>query len=299
MAVTLLTLPENCRNRILHFCLLQHTWVVVNSSKPTAPGLLRTCTQLRKEGTMMFYRENTFLLLLRNLALPQGHWIHGVAHVSNKPVITRVRERKGPPRSPQKWLSAFYNDRTRIQWTPFRPGSTLRSKHSLVNVLGYGFLIASVLKTQRRKIEGKGDDEEDKKRQRSAELVLEVWCETAKRARTLGEHLRGCDGEFYRRAMKSFDKYHYSPRNYSSLEGTQAKTTLEDAFGIIDIMQDDDWQVVQRVLEYWIQTMHVGSVQWLRASGGNVLVTGRCGPRRQDPHWLRSRETITRQERVV
>lgn len=99
--------------------------------------------------------------------------------------------------------------------------------------------------------------------------------------------------------MKSFDKYHYSPRNYSSLEGTQAKTTLEDAFGIIDIMQDDDWQVVQRVLEYWIQTMHVGSVQWLRASGGNVLVTGRCGPRRQDPHWLRSRETITRQERVV
>jgi hypothetical protein len=302
MAVTLLTMPEDCRNRILHFCLLQPTWVVVDSSKPDAPGLLRTCTQLRKEGTTMFYRENTFLLILENLALPQGHWIHWVAEVSNKPVITRIRERKEPPGSPQKWLSAFYNDKTRIQWVPFRPGSASRSRHPLVNVLRYGFLIASLLKAQRRKNEGAGDDEEDKQRQRSAELMLEVWCETAEtaeRSQTLRRYLRGCDKEFYTRTMESFDRYHYSPRNGFSPEGTHAKTMFEGAFGIIDIMQDDDWQVVQQVLGYWIQTVYTGSAQWLFAGGGKSVATERCGPRRQDPHWLRERKRTKRQERFA
>ncbi|KAM0699424.1 hypothetical protein Q7P36_000426, partial [Cladosporium allicinum] len=241
-AITLLTLPEHCRNRILHFCLLQHTRIIVESSKSAAPGLLRTCTQLRKEGIMMFYRENTFLLLLRDLALPQGHWIHGVAKVSNKAVITRIREQDKSPGSPLRWLSDFNNDKTRVQWVPFRPGSATRSKHPSLNALRYGFLIASVLKAQRREKEGK-DSEEDMKRQRSAELVLEVWCETAKRAQTLGRYLRGCDKEFYKRIMESFDKYHYSPRNHFSPESAQAKIVFEGAFGIIDIMQEDDWQV--------------------------------------------------------
>jgi hypothetical protein len=298
-AVTLLTLPGQCRNRILHFCLLQHMWVVVDSSKSDAPSLLRTCKQLRKEGTMMFYRENTFLLLLRNLALPQGHWIHSVAKVSNKPVITRIREQDKLPGSPLRWLSDFYNNETRIQWVPFRPGSAIRSKHTLVDVLRYGFLIASVLKAQRQKKEGTGRDEEDKRTQRSAELVLEVWCETAKRARTLGGYLRGCDKEFYKRIMELFDKYHYSPRNDFSLESTQAKIISEGAFGIIDIMQDDDWQVVQRVLRYWVQTMHMRSAQWLCTGGGKLLGTERRGPRRQNPHWLRERKGRTRQQRFV
>jgi hypothetical protein len=290
MAVTLLTLPEHCRNRILQFCLLQHMWVVVDPSKSDAPGLLRTCTQLRKEGTMMFYRENTFLLLLRNLALPQGHWIHGVAKVSNKPVITRIREQDKPPGSPLRWLSDFYNNETRIQWVPFRPFSAIRSRHPSVNVLRYGFLIASVLKAQRRKKEGTRRDEEDKKTQRSAELVLEVWCEMAKSAGILGRYLRGCDKDFYKRIMESFDRYHYSPRSHFSLDNTQARIIFEGAFGIIDIMQDDDWQVVQQVLGYWIQTIYMRSAQWLYASSGKLVGTERCGPRRQDPHWLRERK---------
>jgi hypothetical protein len=299
MVVALLTLPKDCRNRILHFCLLQHTWVVVKSSTSDAPGLLRTCTQLRKEGTMMFYRENTFLLLLRNLALPQGHWIHGVAEVSNKPVITRICEQNKSPGSPQRWLSDFYNDKTRIQWVSFRPGSATRSNHPSINVLRYGFLIASVLKAQSQEKEGKGSEEEENRRQRSADLVLEVWCETAKRARTLGGYLRGCDKEFYKRIMELFDKYHYSPRNDFSLESTQAKIISEGAFGIIDIMQDDDWQVVQRVLRYWVQTMHMRSAQWLCTGGGKLLGTERRGPRRQNPHWLRERKGRTRQQRFV
>jgi hypothetical protein len=248
---------------------------------------------------MMFYRENTFLLMLRSLALPQGHWIHEVAKVSSKPVITRILEQNEPPGSPQKWLSAFYNDKTRIKWVPFRPGSATRSKHSSVNVLRHGFLIASLLKGQRREKEGKGDDAEDKKRQRSAELVLEVWCETAKRARTLGRYLRGCDKVFYKRTMESFDKYHYSPRNDFSPDDTRAKTFFKGAFGIIDIMQDEDWQVVQQLLGYWIQTMYMGSARWLCASGGKVVMTERCGPRRQDRYWLRERKSIKREERFA
>jgi hypothetical protein len=300
MVVTLLTMPEDCRNRILHFCLLQHTRVVVDPSNSDAPGVLRTCTQLRKEGTMMFYRENTFLLMLKNLALPQGHWIHRVADISSKPVITRIREQRERPGSPQKWLSAFYNDQTRIRWLPFRPGSDTRSKHPLVNVVKHGFLIASLLKTQRPTKEGKGDDEEDKKMQRSAELALEVWCETAKRAGTLGHHLRGCGGkEFYRRTMESLDSYHYNPRNDLSLEGVRAQTIFEEAFGIVDIMQEDDWQVVQQVLRYWIQMIRRESPERLCAGDGKALATERIRPRRRDPYWLRACKRVTRGDRCV
>jgi hypothetical protein len=94
---------------------------------------------------MMFYRENTFLLILRTLALPQGYWIQEVADVSNKPIITRLRDRREHPSSLQKWGSAYYNGRTKIKWIPFRPGSETRSKHPLVNVLKHRFLLASLL----------------------------------------------------------------------------------------------------------------------------------------------------------
>jgi hypothetical protein len=299
MAVTLLTMAEDCRNRILHFCLLQHTWVVVDSTNSDAPGLLRTCTQLRKEGTTMFYKENKFLLMLKNLALPQGHWIHRVADVSNKPVITRIREQKEPPGSPRKWLSAFYNERTRIQWVPFRPGSTARSKHPLVNVLRHGFLIASTLKAQRREKEGK-DIEEDKRRQRSAELVLEVWCETAKRAGTLRHHLRGCESkEFYRRTMESFDNHHFNLRKDLSPEDARAKIIFEGAFGIVDIMQEDDWQVVQQVLRYWVQTVCGESAERLCVGDGKTLATERSGPRSRDRYCLRARKRMIRGYRCV
>jgi hypothetical protein len=238
----------------------------------------------------MFYKGNTFLLVLENLALPQGHWIHRVADVSNKPVITRIREQKEPPGSPRQWLSAFYNERTRIQWVPFRPGSAARSKHRLVNVLRHGFLIASLLKAQRREKEGM-DAEEDKRRQRSAELVLEVWCETAKRAGTLGHHLRGCESkEVYRRTMESLDSYHYNPRKDLSPEGTRAQIIFRGAFCIVDIMQDDDWQVVQQVLRYWIQTICRESAELLCAGNSKALAIGRSGPRRRAPYGLRARK---------
>jgi hypothetical protein len=298
MAVTFLTLPENCRNLILHFCLLQHKWVVVESSNCDAPGVLRTCTQLRNEGTMMFHRENTFLLMLRNPALPQGHWIHGVADVSKNPVITRIREQKEPPGSPQKWLSAFYNGKTKIRWVPFRPGSETQSKHPLVNVLRHGFLLASLLKAQSQEKEEKEDCEQNKRRQHSAELVLEVWCETAKRAWTLGHHLRGGEGrDLYRRAMESLDGYHYDPRTGLSPEGTRVKIIFEEAFAIIDIMQDEDWQVVQQVLRYWFQTMCRESAERLCAGSGKSLATERRGPRHQNPHWLRARRSIPHGQR--
>jgi hypothetical protein len=296
MAVTLLTMPEDCRNRILHFCLLQHQWVIVDSSNFDSPGLLRTCTQLRKEGTVMFYRENTFLLVLGNLALPRGHWIHNFADVSHKPVITRICEQKDPPGSPQRWLSAFYNGKTNIQWIPFRPGSASRSKHPLVNVLRHGFLIASLLKAQRRGKEGK-DVEEDKKRQRSAELVLEVWCKTAKRAGTLGYHLRGRESkDFYKRTIQSLDSYHYNPRKNLSTQGTRAQTIFGGAFCIVDIMQDDDWQVVQQVLRYWIQTVCGESAERLCVDDRKALAMERSGPRHRDPYWLRARKKMIRED---
>lgn len=289
MAVTLLTMPEDCRNQILNLCLLQQAWVVVDSSKFDTPGLLRTCKQLRKEGPTIFYRKNTFLLILDNLAPPQGHWIHKVADVSNKPVITRIREQEGLLGSPQKWLSAFYNERTRVQWAPSRPGSNSRSKHPLVNVLRCGFLIASLLKAQRREKEGK-DTEEDKRRQRSAELVLETWCETAKRAGTLGHHLRGRKSkEFYWTAMETFKNYHYNPRNDLSPEGARTQIIFGEAFSIVDIMQDDDWQVVQQVLRHWIQTVCRESAERLCAGNGRALVIGRNGPRRRDLYHMRAR----------
>jgi hypothetical protein len=77
-------------------------------------------------------------------------------------------------------------------------------------------------------------------------------------------------------------------------ESAQAKIVFEGAFGIIDIMQDDDWQVVQQVLGCWIQTMCMGSARWLCAGSGQSIATERCGPRRQDPHWLRKRKRPTR-----
>ena len=163
----------------------------------------------------------------------------------------------------------------------------------------YGFLIVSVLKAQRQKKKRTGYDEEDRMRQRSAELVLEVWCQMAERARTLGRYLIGCDKEFHRRMMELFDGYHYNPRNNFSLMSTRVKIISEGAFGIIDIMQDDDWQVVQRVLGYWVQTMHMRTAQWLCAGGGKLLGTERYGPRRQDPHWLRKRKSTTLQECFV
>jgi hypothetical protein len=165
-----------------------------------------------------------------------------------------------------------------------------------VNALRHGFSIASLLKAQRRSEEGKGDDEEDKQRQQSAELVLEVWCETAERVQTLGQYFRGRDKDFYRRTIKSFDRYHYSPRNNFSPKEARAKDIFERAFGIIDIMQEYDWQVVQQLLGYWIRTMYVGSSRWLYAGYGEALKTDRHGPRHQDPHWLRMRKRVTHRD---
>jgi hypothetical protein len=247
---------------------------------------------------MMFYRENTFLLMLENLALPQGHWIHEVANVSKKPVITRLRKQRDPPGSPHQWLSAFYNGKTKIKRTPFNPGSETRSKHSLVNALRHGFLIASLLQAQKQEKEGKGVSEEDKKRQRSAELVLEVWCETARTAQTLGHYLRGGEGRnLYRKTMESLDGYHYNPRNDLSPEGARAKAIFDGAFCIVDIMQNDDWQVVQQVLRYWIQTMCRESAVRLCIGDDKELATERSGPRHGNPHWLRARRTITHAKR--
>jgi hypothetical protein len=160
---------------------------------------------------MIFYRENTFLLLLRDLALPQGHWIHGVAKVSNKPVITRIREQDKSPGSPLRWLSDFNKDKTRVQWVPFRPGSATRSKYPSVNALRYGFLIASVLKAQRREKEGR-DAEEDKKRRRSVELVTYLkYC--AKRPKKLGHSEGTSEG-----AIKSFTRGSWS-RSTNTITG--------------------------------------------------------------------------------
>jgi len=294
MAVTLLTMPKDCRDLILYFCLLQHTWVVVQSSNPSAPSVLRTCTQLRKEGAKMFYKENTFILMLETLALPQGHWIHEAANISDKPVITRIREQKEPPGSPQKWLSAFYTGETKIRWVPFRPGSDTRSRHPVVNVLRQGFLIASLLKAQSQEKRGKEGSERDKKRQRSAQLVLEIWCETAKRGRTLESRLRGFEHrELYKKIMESLDAYHHDPSNDLSLKNTRARIILGGAFSIADIMEDDDWQVVQQVLRYWLQT--IGRESAVRL----CLERKRHGVRRQNSYWLRERKKLTRGERFV
>lgn len=287
MATTFLTIPESCRTRILRLCLLQSTWVVVHPSNSSVPGLLRTCTQLCKEGTMMFYRENTFLLMLEALALPQGHWIHKVADASSRPVFTRLRQDKKSPGNPQKWLSAFYNEETKIQWNPFRPDSGSRSRHTLVNVLRHGFKIAILLKAQKR-AKGKRTHKVEQKRQRCAELILEMWCETAKRAGRLVNHFRGSEGgDFYRRIMETLDNYHCHPRNALAFEDFRAHTLFKGAFAIVDIMQDDDWQVVQQLLRFWIQTISNESVEKLCFDGHKESATRRICPRRRDTYWLR------------
>jgi hypothetical protein len=242
----------------------------------------------------MFYKKNTFVLMLENLALPQGHWIHEVANISDRPVITRIRERKEPPGSPQKWLSKFCTGETKIRWVPFRPGSDTRSRHPVVNVLRQGFLVASLLKAQSQGKRGKEGNERDKKRQRSAQLVLEVWCDTAKRARTLESHLRGFEHrELYKKVMESLDAYHYNPRAVLSLEDTRAQIMLGGAFGIVEIMEDDDWQTVQQVLRYWLQT--IGRESAMRT----CAETERHGPRCQNAYWLRERKQMTHRERFA
>lgn len=262
MAATLLTIPESCRIRIIRFCLLQHIWIVVDPSNSDTPGLLRTCTQLRKESSTIFYKENTFLLMLETLALPQGHWIHKVADVSSRPVITRLRQEKKLG-NPQKWLSAFYNEHTKIQWIPFRPNSGSRSRHPLVNVLRHGFQIANVLKAQQRDNWEKSDDEGQRSR-RCAELILQMWCETAKRAGTLGDHLRGREvKESYKKTMEMFHHYHCDLGSSRAFEAARTKSLFEEAFTIVDVMQGNDWRLVKKVLRYWFQTICRESVERL------------------------------------
>ena len=263
MAATLLTILESCRIRIIRFCLLEHIWIVVDQSNSDTPGLLRTCTQLRKEGSTIFYSENTFLLMLETLALPQGHWIHEVANVSSRPVITRLRREKGPLGNPQKWLSAFNSGETKIQWNPFRPNSGSRSKHPLVNVLGHGFQIANVLQAQKREKRGMIDEADQKKRRRT-ELILQMWCETAKRARKFGDNLRGCKGkELYRMTMETLNRYHCSSGSSLAFEDARANIPFKEASIIVDVMQCDDWQLVHKVLRYRFQTTCRESAQRL------------------------------------
>ena len=132
-----------------------------------------------------------------------------------------------------------------------------------MNILRHGFQIANVLKAQQRDNWEKSDDEDQKSR-RCAELILQMWCETAKRAGTLGDHLRGREGkESYKKTMETFHHYHCDLGSPRAFEAARAKSLFEKAFTIVDVMQGDDWQLVKKVLRNWFQTNCRESVERL------------------------------------
>ena len=65
MPGTLLDISAYCRNRILSLCLLEDAPIVVDPWNCEAPGLLRTCTQLRAEAKKIFYKGNIFRLHMK------------------------------------------------------------------------------------------------------------------------------------------------------------------------------------------------------------------------------------------
>jgi hypothetical protein len=55
----LLELPGELRNRIYQLCLVSNP-IIINSTTFPEPSLLKTCKQVRKEASTIFYGENQF-----------------------------------------------------------------------------------------------------------------------------------------------------------------------------------------------------------------------------------------------
>ena len=74
-----------------------------------------------------------------------------------------------------------------------------------------------------------------------------MWCETAKRARKVEDHLRGCKGkELYRMTMEMLHHYHCSSGSFLAFADARANIPFEEAFVIVDVMKCDDWQLVHK-----------------------------------------------------
>ncbi|KAF2773404.1 hypothetical protein EJ03DRAFT_323901 [Teratosphaeria nubilosa] len=73
----LLELPAEMRNDIYRLVLVKNEPVQVRAQDSSTPALLRTCRQIREEATSIFREENTFTLVIVDLAgnMPLQHWI--------------------------------------------------------------------------------------------------------------------------------------------------------------------------------------------------------------------------------
>ena len=71
----LLSLSAELRN-IIYDLVLNERYVGIGRPWPEVPGLLRTCKQIRREASSMFYDENFFLLHTEDLKMQphRGHW---------------------------------------------------------------------------------------------------------------------------------------------------------------------------------------------------------------------------------
>ncbi|KAK5117159.1 hypothetical protein LTR85_008927 [Meristemomyces frigidus] len=73
----LLALPPELRDEIYRFALVEEK-IVVDATRHTTPGVLRTCRQIRKEASPIFYRENAFVVVAMDLRapVPVQHWFN-------------------------------------------------------------------------------------------------------------------------------------------------------------------------------------------------------------------------------
>jgi len=62
-----LGLPGELRNHIYRLVLLESIDVYVDRSNYKQPPLLRTCRKMRKEALQIFYKENRFMVAVRDL----------------------------------------------------------------------------------------------------------------------------------------------------------------------------------------------------------------------------------------
>jgi hypothetical protein len=215
------------------------------------PGLLRTCKQLRAEGVKIFYEDNDFNLNLGYRARPQNHWINEAARTPEKKIVTRMEGQN--LEVIREWLRAFYNGRTVITWNPRQPHIELSSKASVKDALRHGFDAAYILQKQRRERHVQGPTEEEW--QHSAEVLLDMWLQTARTPFKLRGMFRGREGgKKYRDVMALLERHHHNPNRPILRSYSQKMSNLQQAFSMVEIMHHLEWKTVRRLLQCWFRT---------------------------------------------
>jgi virulence-associated protein VapD len=252
MPGTLLDISAYCRNRILSLCLLEDAPIVVDPWNCEAPGLLRTCTQLRAEAKKIFYKGNIFRLHMKDGAMPRKHWINEAARIYERNVTTRIKGQNHELL--QEWLWMFYKGETPIYWNPFRPLSK-SSKASVEDVLGHGFHIARILQREwqeKKQSQGTAEKEEC---HHVAKLLLDIWYEIAKNPFKLRPEFKGEKGKkIYRDLMVSLKRYHDARDQGGLRVRLRFEREFAPAFAVVEILSRLEWPTVKNVLRCYFRT---------------------------------------------